>query len=167
MNKTNLLLDLGIFAALLVTDAPRLTGITLHEWISVAFAGVLVIHILLHWKWIMAIGGKFLRKLFHASRLQFVVDVLLFVAFTAVMLSGLLISRAILPVFGLRLGEDPVWRMLHSLSADASVVLVGIHFALNWDWVVMMGKRYLVAPFSSIIRRRRTAQGDVLQVTGE
>ena len=52
MNKTNLWIDLGIFAAFLLIMDPGLTGITLHEWLSVAFAAAAVAHLLLHWDWL-------------------------------------------------------------------------------------------------------------------
>ena len=34
-NKTNLLLDIGVFAAFLIALEPGLTGIAIHEWLSI------------------------------------------------------------------------------------------------------------------------------------
>ena len=98
MHKTNFMIDLGIFAAFLVALEPRLTGETLHEWFSLAFAGVLIVHLLLHWKWVVNVGRNFFRKLWHTSRLKFVVNALLFTSFTVLMMSGLMISRSVLPI---------------------------------------------------------------------
>ena len=95
MNRTNLLIDLGIFGVFLVAANPNLTGLAVHEWLGVAFAGTLIVHLLLHWRWIATLTLQFFRQLWHDSRLQYVVDGMLFISFTAVMMSGLMISRAI------------------------------------------------------------------------
>lgn len=159
MNKTNLLLDTGILAAFLVAMEPRFSGIAVHEWLSLALAATIVVHLLLHWKWIVGVGAQFFKKLWHASRLKFVIDSLLFVTFIAVMMSGILISRSALPALGIQFGQgDGAWRMLHRLSADASVLLVGLHFALNWGWVVSTVKRLAADPLARLFRPQRTAQ---------
>jgi hypothetical protein len=153
--KTNLLIDLGIFAALLLALEPGLTGIPIHEWFSAAFAGAIIVHLLLHWNWIVTVMVKFFKKLFHVSRLQFVLDIVLFVAMTAVMMSGILISKTILPALGLKAARNPMMQGLHSLSANATLLLVGVHFALNWNWVVNAVRRVIVAPLESLTRKNQ------------
>ena len=146
MNKTNLFIDIGIFAAFLIADQPRLTGVALHEWISVAFAATIMVHLLLHWKWITTVGLHFFQKLFHTSRLKFVVDSLLFVAFIVLMMTGLMISRSFLIFFGIQPVRNQAWTMLHATSASMMLILTGLHFALSWNWVVGMVKRLLPWP---------------------
>lgn len=157
MDKKNFLIDIAIFLAFLVAMEPRFGGIAVHEWLSIALAAAIVVHLLLHWQWIVGVGGRFFRRLWHASRLKFVVDALLFVASVAVMLSGLLISRSALPALGIPVEHGGgTWRALHSLSADLSILLVGLHFALNWDWVVRVTRRSLLEPLAGLLRARRT-----------
>jgi hypothetical protein len=159
MNKTNLIIDTGIFAAFLVAMEPRFSGISIHEWLSLALAATVVVHLLLHWKWIVGVGKRFFQKLWHTSRLKFFVDTLLFVDFIAIMLSGLLISRAVLPALGISLfRENNVWRLLHTLSADAGIWLVGLHFALSWDWVVHTLKQDVAAPVLRLFRPKPAPQ---------
>lgn len=153
MNKTNLLIDAGIFTAFLVAMEPRLTGVAIHEWLSLALAATVIVHLLLHWNWITSVGARFFKKLWHSSRFKFVVDALLFVVFTTIMMSGVMISKAFLPALGLQVQAGPVWRMLHSLSADAGILLVGLHFALNWKWVAAMVGRCVVAPVVGLFKR--------------
>lgn len=165
--KTNLLIDLGVCIALLLALEPALTGIPIHEWLSVALTGTLVIHLLLHWNWIAGVLTRFFRRVLQVSRLQFVVDVLLFIAFNAVMLSGFLISREVLPFFGLRPLESRVMSGLHSLSADATLLLTGIHFALNWSWVVGVTKRFVLTPLSNLFKRKPQPASAAAQVQPE
>jgi hypothetical protein len=148
--KTNLAVDAIILSAFLVAFEPALTGIAVHEWLSVAFAGTLLIHMVLHWDWVVKVTVQFFRKLFHISRLNYLVDLVLLLAFVMVMLSGILISRSVLAVLGIQIAASPSWRFLHSTSANLVLLMVALHFALHWKWVVNSCKRYLVDP----VRRR-------------
>ena len=158
--KTNLLIDLGIFVALLVALEPSLTGIPIHEWFSAAFAGAIIVHLLLHWDWMVNVMFKFFKKLFHTSRLQFAVDTLLFVTMTAVIASGLLISKTVMPALGLSVIRNPMMQGLHSLSANATLLLVGVHFALNWNWVVSAVRRVIVLPLLSVFGKKQPVTVD-------
>jgi len=159
MNKTNLLLDSGILVAFLIAMEPQFSGVAIHEWLSLALAAVIIVHLLLHWKWITGVGVRFFKKLWHVSRLKFIVDILLFVAFVGVMLSGILISRSALPALGIQMEQTSmVWRLLHSLSADLSILLVGLHFALNFGWVVSAIKRCIIEPLARVVRPNRQPQ---------
>jgi hypothetical protein len=82
------------------------------------------------------------------------VDVLLFAAFVLVMLSGILISRSALAVLGIQVAESPTWRFLHSWSADASLILTGLHFALHWTWIVNAVARCLMMPLRRALSTR-------------
>ncbi|MCX6066589.1 MAG: DUF4405 domain-containing protein [Chloroflexi bacterium] len=151
--KTNLILDVTIFTAFLLASNPAITGLPIHEWFSLAFTAALVTHLLFHWKWIVSLTKAFFKKLFHSSRLNYGIDSLLFVAMTAAMLSGLLISKSILATFGIQLEVGRAWRSIHSLSADASLILVALHFAMHWNWMITSLERYLVAPLTSFVQR--------------
>ena len=151
--KTNLTLDIAILSAFLVASNPALTGLAVHEWLGVSFAAVLIVHLLFHWDWIANLTKTFFKRLFHASRFNYVIDSLLFVAMTAAMLSGLMISRNVLATFGIQLEVSRAWRSIHSLSANASLVFVALHFALHWKWVVTNVQRYITAPLSGLLQR--------------
>jgi hypothetical protein len=142
MNKTNFLIDASVFVAFLVAMEPRFGGVAVHEWLSIALAAAILVHLLLHWKWIVSVGGRFFRNMWQNSRLRFGVDALLFAAFVGVMTSGLMISRVALPALGLQVQPGMSWRALHSLTADASILLLGVHFALSWSWIWGMLKRF-------------------------
>ena len=150
--KTNLTLDIAIFSVFLVASNPALTGLAIHEWLGVSFAAALITHLLFHWDWIANLTKTFFKKLLHVSRLNFVVDSLLFVAMTAAMLSGLMISRNVLPAFGVQLDASRAWRSIHSLSANASLIFVALHFALHWKWVVTNVQRYIVTPLTELVQ---------------
>jgi len=162
-NRTNLALDLTMFTAFLAVSNPRLTGNTLHEWLGAAFAAAIITHLLLHWNWVVQITRRFFQKLFHQSRLNYVVNALFFIAMTATIFSGLLISKSVLATVGIQLDEaSRGWKSIHALGADASLILLGVHVALHWKWIVSHLGRYVVIPVRNLFGRR-AAQPLVVQ----
>lgn len=155
--KVNLALDAAIFAAFLVATAPRFTGIAIHEWLSIAFGGTVVVHLLLHWQWLAATTRRFFSKPMRQQRVYYALNALIFVSVTLVMFTGLMISEAALPLFGIRAPREGAWRTLHALSSDASVVLLGLHVALHWRWIVGTFNRFIVRPITSRLRPARLA----------
>lgn len=145
-NKTKLWIDLGVFLGFLVAAEPHLTGIAVHEWLSLALGAALLVHVLLHWAWIAALVTHFFKKVWHVSRLKFVVDLLLLMAFVTIFLSGLLISEAVLPALGIHLAEGGAWKFIHAQSVNVTLALIGLHVALNWKWVANTISRALSAP---------------------
>ena len=140
-NAWNVVIDLVIFGAFVVATAPRFTGIALHEWLSLAFAAVIVIHIVIHWQWITTVGMGFVRKLGASGRFSFVLNVLLFIAVTLLTYSGIAISRDAMPSLGIDIHGTMAWRGLHHAFSNICVVIIGLHVALHWRWIVNLFRR--------------------------
>ncbi len=151
--KTNLILDLSMFGVFLVIDNPRFTGTTIHEWLAVSFSAAIITHLLLHWDWIINVGKQFFKKLWHQSRLNFVVDALFFISMIGAFFSGLMISQSVLSTLGIQLNVSHAWRSIHNLTANTSVALLGLHFALHWKWLTTNVDRYIVSPIRNIFPR--------------
>ena len=150
--RTNLLIDGLSFFTFLAMSNPSLTGLQIHEWLGISFIAVLVTHLVLHWDWVINITKTFFRKLIHESRLNYVINALLFLAFTAVMFSGILISRNVMAFFGVQILASPAWRAIHSLSANLTLLLTGLHFALHWKWIVTTVNRQILTPIVGLFR---------------
>ncbi len=158
--KTNLILDLSIFVAFLAVASPALTGMTIHEWLALAFAAAVLTHLLFHWDWIISVSKEFFRKLFHQSRLNYIVNIIFFVTMTGSMLSGVLISKSILSTLGITLNVDHSWETLHKLLSDWTLIALGLHFALHVKWLVFNLKRYLITPvIERFARPKQQAHG--------
>jgi Domain of unknown function (DUF4405) len=154
-NMTNLVIDIAIFIAFLIAMAPHFSGIAIHEWLSIAFGAAIVTHLLLHWSWIVNVTRRFFGRVTWMSRLNYLLNTLLFIDMTVIIFTGLLISEVALPFVGIDISPGSTWRRLHSLSADLCVPLIGLHVALHWSWIVSMARRYLIAP---LMLRRATPQ---------
>jgi hypothetical protein len=134
-NPSKLALDVTVLVAYLLANNPGATGIAIHEWLSIGLALVICVHAALSWDWIVATAKRLFAKAKAAPKLNLVVDSVLFVSFIVVMLSGVLISRVVLGVFGIHAVAGGVWRVLHTLSADVALWALAVHFALHWSWI--------------------------------
>ncbi|MFN8382294.1 MAG: DUF4405 domain-containing protein [Anaerolineales bacterium] len=144
-NLTKLFIDLTAFIALLIVSAPRFTGVAIHEWLAIALSGAIVVHLLLNWNWIVEISSRLFSKSAKNSRFGYILNWGLFASGIMIMLSGLMVSKTVVPFFGLSLPQNMSWRSLHELSTNITMVLMGLHVALHWNWITNMFKR-LLAP---------------------
>ena len=152
--KTNFWIDLLVFAGFLIALEPHITGSSIHEWLTLSGAGVMVIHLLIHWDWVVKAILRFFKDARNIVRLNFVLALLIFIGFTAIITSGLVISRTVVPFFGLPSPNDRGWGSIHELASNLTLLLVTIHFALHWDWVVKAVRRLFIDPLR---RERRSA----------
>ena len=156
----NFLVDGAIFAGFLLATDPHATGQTIHEWLGLAFGAGIITHLLLHWKWIVNVVRRFFSKLPGQVRINALLNSLLFIAMTLIIFSGIMISKVVLSTFGLSGSHDAIWRWLHTTATDAVVIIVGLHVALHWKWIVSTIKRYTWQPLrkTSVIPSRTAAR---------
>lgn len=144
--KLKLAIDLLIFIAYLIAMEPRSSGITVHEWLATSLIAVLIVHLLLSWDWITSLTRRFLGKLNSQSRINYILNWLLFIDGSVIMLSGFMISESLIPYLGIQLPRNFAWRGLHELTTNFFILLLGIHTALHWSWVVDAFKRHVFQP---------------------
>jgi hypothetical protein len=163
-NKLNLFLDLTIALAFVVELQERFTGLRNHELLGVALGFVLVVHILLHWQWIVSITRHFFRNLLHGSRLNYVLNLALFADMAILIVTGLLVSRTL----GLNLGLDRQaqghWQRVHILSSEAALIIVALHVAVHWKWIIAHARKYLFNVRLSLPWRKPQATAAVLPI---
>lgn len=141
--RTRLMLDAVMGAVLVVAFNPSWTGIPTHQWLSIAVVGPLVVHLVVNWEWAMRMLSRFFRKLFSVSRLNFVVDSALLISSVTVVLSGFMVSPALLAPMGLCYAAAAPWVVVHSFSADATMILLAVHGVLHWKWAWGVARRFV------------------------
>ena len=144
--RTNLWVDAALFTAVLIAFQPRLSGLALHEWLSLSFGAGILTHLILHWRWVVNVVRRFFTTLPTQTRLYAVLNVALLIATLSVMVSGIMMSEVALPALGLTLAGGQAWHALHALSANAIVALSMLHVAVHWKWIVNAANRYIVRP---------------------
>jgi len=129
---TSLLLDTVMFVCFAVLLSWRLTGVAAHEWIGMALIAFSVAHLIVHWGWVegqiaAAVRGR--RRL-----IPFLLNAALFVAMVATLVSGVVISKVVVPN-ALSPGRYLVWHDVHESATTFTVIILGLHVALNWDHI--------------------------------
>ncbi len=134
---------LGLFVA--VIEVP-LTGLAVHEWIGIGFGVVMTAHLVQHAGW----AGTTLKRIFGRTslrnRLNYLMMAALFLGFTTIIVSGLLISESALPALGVRPPALEFWAWLHLASVVWVLALVALHLAINWKWLANATRRYVLGP---------------------
>lgn len=144
-------LDAGLFLLFLLLRTPRLTGLPWHEWLAVAFFGLMLVHLLLSWRWIVTAIGRVVSPARLRDTVNLLLNVSLFVTTTGVIVSGLLISRVALPAVGIVTIDDRVWRETHNNWTDAMLVTVAAHIAMNFRWIINAVAPYLPRQLKEVL----------------
>lgn len=91
-------------------------------------------HLVINWDWVVRWASKLMAKLKTVSRLNFAIDVALFISTVTVMVTGIMVLPGVVPnaegtvVLG-------VWLEAHRLSSDATILLMLGHFLLHAQWM--------------------------------
>jgi len=128
--------DTLLLVLFLLTMAPRLTGLAVHEILGVVFAVFFLVHLLLSWQWIKAAARKLLHRGEWRMRVNSSLNALLFVVTLIAIVAGLVISQVVLPALHIPSVDDRVWRSLHNGMASLVRIGIGLHIAMNWQWIV-------------------------------
>jgi hypothetical protein len=136
--KTTFWLDLTLLISVCALQTVRFTGLVLHEWLGLAMVGMVFAHLLFSWSWIASLSRRLFSVQSARARINYLLNLALFAAVTAVIYSGVLISQKAIPTLtgtAAPLEMDWRWDSLHNQFSDAVVILSGFHLAINWDWV--------------------------------
>ena len=134
----------------------RYTWIDIHNWASVVLAFIILLHLILHWNWIVETTKRVASHLQRHTRKVLELYgsmVILLILFIFDCLSGLVLWL-VLPRgardYNQMLGgsgrtflglQRIVWLDLHAWVAVTIVSIIIIHLILNWNWVVGVSKK--------------------------
>ena len=156
------MLDIATFVAFLVAMDPRTSGIAIHEWLTLALAATIVVHLLMNWSWIVEVSKRFFKPNMNGRRINYILNWLLFLDGIAVMLSGIMISEAAMPALGLSIPVGFGWHGLHELSTNLALLILGVHLAMHWNWIVSTVKRMFssekIRPVSSTMLAKKDGE---------
>jgi len=143
--RRNWVIDAVLFVGFMVCMFLELTGIEMHQWLGVSLTLLAGYHLLVHWRWVVTVGRKFLGRLSGQTRLRYLVDAGLLVGFLLTGISGLVISTW----FDLRLSNYPVWSDLHVIASVVTLSMVVLKVGLHWRWIMTVAARHLSANTAS------------------
>jgi cytochrome b561 len=140
-NYTKVILDLMMAITFVLLMNPRvLDGLPFHEIAGLAIGVAVLTHIGLNYRWVVNTTKKiFDPKLPKKTSFSYLLNILLLVSMTAVIVTGILISRVVFPSLAIEGGHAV--RGLHSFSADVTLALVGLHVGVHWQWIMSICKK--------------------------
>jgi hypothetical protein len=143
-NRAIFVFDAAVLIAFCAVESVRLAGITFHEWLGISLIAIFVAHLLFSWSWVSA-HTKYVMRRVPRDRIGYFLNLALFIVTVIAIFTGMMISEAALPAFGIRMPRNPLWLQLHSLTANLMILLGGLHVALNWDWIFKTARQFLRA----------------------
>lgn len=109
-------------------------GMLFHEIAGLAIGAIILFHCALNWKWIKDVSLKiFNSKLPTKTRIGYFINILLLL--NVIIITGIFISKKLFP--SLALGNSMVLKNLHVFLSYCSLLLIGIHVGLHWNWAMI------------------------------
>jgi hypothetical protein len=142
--KTVFWLDVMLLVSVCALQTVRFTGLVVHEWLGLAMVAMVFTHLLFSWSWIASLSRRLFALPSARARINYLLNLSLFAAVTAVIFSGILISQKAIPaVIGTKAAPDMDWHwdFLHNLFSQFVIMLSGFHLAMNLDWVLAAAER--------------------------
>lgn len=136
--------NLVLLVSFILANIPQATGIPIHEWVGLLFVFPLLVHLVLDWNWIVNVSKRLFKKLPGEVRFNHFWDLVIFIMMILVLLSGILVSESALPSLGINIAIDPFWQSFHDMTANLTMIFIGVHLAMHWSWLVSSFKRYVL-----------------------
>ena len=125
----------------------------LHTWSSIIMTAVAVLHIAIHWKWIVGTTRRIFKAVFNRSETlgarliwNIFLDAVIGLGFILCAVSGvyfLFVDKTSTTIF---LFSRSVWDLLHTWSGITMSMAAILHFTLHWKWIVNITKKMFNMP---------------------
>ena len=137
MRTRNLVLDAAVLVAYVLVSLPTVTGVATHEWAGLVLVLLLLAHAILRIGRVLP-DRQQRRSPRSVRTARLVLDGGMLAALGVCAVSGVMMSGAVLPTFGLFAGGYFVWSPLHAASAKVLLALALVHVVLSVGVVARM-----------------------------
>jgi cytochrome b len=140
-------LDMTLLISFCALEQVPFTGMVVHEWLGLAVAVMIVVHLLLSWTWVASNTRRLITGASSRTRINYILNACLFGCFTVAIFSGVLISQQAIPALTrietANMSPHFPWNRIHDSSSDLLVILAAMHLAINWDWMAAAARGLL------------------------
>ncbi|MCX6030441.1 MAG: hypothetical protein NT169_14230 [Chloroflexi bacterium] len=137
--KKNWLIDAALFVGFLIATLLDLTGLAVHQWLGIAVVALAGYHLLAHQQWVISVTQRFFGRTSGKARRFYLVDAGLLIGFTAIGITGLIISSWL----DLTLATYEVWRVVHVVVSVITLGLVVLKIGIHWRWIMTVAARHI------------------------
>lgn len=135
----------------------RHTWSDLHTWGGVLMIAAVVVHFIIHWKWVKSMTRRVMTSLRTGSsslskgaRINVIVDVIIAISFVITAISGLYFLFT--PAGGVNtntattfLFNRVTWDVIHTWSSVALIATALVHFYIHWGWIRKVTVRFFLS----------------------
>ncbi|ACJ33153.1 DUF4405 domain-containing protein [Anoxybacillus flavithermus] len=142
-NIVKIILDISMAITFVLLMNPRVfNGLPFHEVAGLVIGVAVLVHIGLNYQWVVHTVKKIFDRSFSGkTRFSFLLNVLLLLSMTGIIVTGILISKVVFPhLLG---GENHALREIHDVFSKLTLLLVGVHIALHWQWIMGVFRKML------------------------
>lgn len=119
-----------------------------HEIAGLGIGLAFLTHLFINIQWVKKVSLRlFDAQLSGKTRFGYWLNLTLFISLLFTIASGILISKFLFP----GIGVHQSFKGIHSMMANISLVLVGIHIGLHWEGIVSRAKQVFKAKPSKLI----------------
>ncbi len=122
--------NIALLVSFILTYFIDLTGLGLHQYLGIAAAGILAVHVITHWTWILNVSRRLFKKMSGRVRIYYLLDGALLLAVFIITITGVLISTW-LDVFLL---DYMLLRSIHIISSITGLLLLIVKMGLHWKF---------------------------------
>jgi hypothetical protein len=153
-NKNILLLavDALLLGGFWLVNQVKLTGIAFHEWFGLALGLILILHLVMHWRWLLNMVKNFFKTTNLVQQLKLVLDIVGFAAFFTIIISGILMSKSVLPTFGLSGLHSHSLKIIHVTATNLTIYMIAGHLLLNVKTIFKILKSLLPKSRKPVVR---------------
>ena len=139
-NTFKIIFDVVLALGTVLLYKKNVLGLGFHELAGIAICVLFIVHHLINRKWIAAVTKNLFSKTTPVkTRIEYIVDVLLCLAFLGVLITGIGISKTYLSALAFLGNKGKIW---HFFFSGCALILTGIHIGLHWKWIfgTVLGK---------------------------
>lgn len=139
--KLILIVDSLCMIVYLLCFQPAWTGLAVHEWMGLGLFLVFAVHIAQQNDWALEVIKSKKDTISRSTIISFTMMFLLAIVFLTAMVSGIMVSRYVLPTFSLYATGYFFWKPVHAVSSWVFLALLITHLALHFGWLVSVIKK--------------------------
>lgn len=131
MKRSAIIVDIILLAIYLLVANPVITGFAVHEWLSIGILLVFLVHIVMHYDWVIDVMRDGFRNPSLKRTGRLVLNILTFIVLIVCAVSGLLVSGDFLRTLGFFAPGYFLWGPLHRASAKLLLALIIVHILIH------------------------------------
>lgn len=129
MKKLKIIIDILLFIITIALFNIGIIGNLMHEILGITLAILIIIHILLNFKWIKQVTKNF-KKTNTKTKIMYIVDIFIMIIYLGAIICGILVGNEI---FNFHMSSSLGFVLTHLILGRLAIITMFIHLGLHLD----------------------------------